>query len=38
MCEGRLRYLDRKSPNLQFDYQNNTYQRVEYFWGAILLM
>ena len=21
--------LDRKSPNLQFDYQNNTYQRVE---------
>ena len=30
MCEGRLRYLDRKSPNLQFDYQNNTYQRVEF--------
>ena len=30
MCQGRLRYLDRKSPNLQFDYQNNTYQHVEF--------
>ena len=34
MCEGRLRYLDRKSPNLQFDYQNNTDQRVELFVGC----
>ena len=34
MCEGRLLYLDRKSRNLQFDYQNNTYQRVESFVGC----